>query len=191
MNARSIKPLAALALTAAGSALVVGFRPADASTVAAVTGGTTLTSAAVAAAPTAGAGPSGVSATTTAGATTATGPSGAASGTTSATTGTVAAATLYADGTWKGSSVQEPWGAFQVQAVVSGGKITSISVIASPSDSHSSRINSSAIPKLTSAALAKQSAAVDLVSGATWTSNSYKTSLQAALDKAKAARPAA
>ena len=41
-----------------------------------------------------------------------------------------------------------------------------------------------AVPLLNESTLAKQSANVDMVSGATWTSDSYTTSLQAALDKA-------
>ena len=60
-------------------------------------------------------------------------------------------------------------------------------LVSSPSDNHSRRINSQAVPILTQAAIAAQSANIDMVSGATWTSESYATSLQAALDLAKAA----
>ena len=68
--------------------------------------------------------------------------------------------------------------------MVSGGKITSANVVESPGDRHSSRINNVAVPLLNESTLAKQSANIDMVSGATWTSDSYATSLQAALDKA-------
>jgi uncharacterized protein with FMN-binding domain len=45
-------------------------------------------------------------------------------------------------------------------------------------------INSSAVPILTQEALAAQSAQIDTVSGATYTSEGYTQSLQSALDKA-------
>jgi uncharacterized protein with FMN-binding domain len=41
------------------------------------------------------------------------------------------------------------------------------------------------MPTLQQETLAKQSASVATVSGATWTSNAYRTSLQSAIDKAK------
>jgi len=80
--------------------------------------------------------------------------------------------------------VSEPWGPFQVQVVVSGGKITNVSVVESPGDRHSSRINNVAVPLLTQSTLATQADNADMVSGATWTSDSYATSLQSALDRA-------
>jgi uncharacterized protein with FMN-binding domain len=160
MPRSNVKPLAALVLTGIGSALVAGFQ-VPASSVATTTGATTT----------------GAAATTTA----------AAAGTTSGASTTTASATQYADGTWTGTAVSEPWGTFQVQAVVSGGTITNVVVVASPQDGHSSRINSQAIPVLTQAVIAAQGAEVDAVSGATWTSQSYLTSLQAALDQAAAA----
>jgi uncharacterized protein with FMN-binding domain len=43
------------------------------------------------------------------------------------------------------------------------------------------------VPTLTQSAIAAQSAKIDMVSGATWTSQSYVTSLQAALDQARTA----
>lgn len=110
-------------------------------------------------------------------------------GQTAAANGTSAG--QYADGTWLGAAVAEPWGTFQVQAVVSGGQLTDVVVVSAPGDGHSSRINSSSIPVLTSQALAAQSASVDAISGATWTSQSYATSLQAALDDAAAAATSA
>jgi uncharacterized protein with FMN-binding domain len=168
---RATRPLTFLALTGIGSALVVGFQvpatPVTAPVAASATGtgSTTSTTAAPAASATAAA---------------------AATGATSTTVTTAAAAT-YADGTYPGSAVAEPWGTFQVQALVSGGVLTDVVVVSAPTDGHSSRINSQAVPMLTQAALASQSASIDMVSGATWTTNSYTTSLQAALDAAHAA----
>jgi uncharacterized protein with FMN-binding domain len=181
MRTSTAKTVAAIALTGAGSALVVAFQvpstPALAATSATTTGSVTATGATTT-------GTSSGAATPSAGTTSAT--ATVTPTATSSTTTQVAVATAYADGTWTGAAVEEPWGAFQVQAVVSGGQITTITVVASPQDGHSSRINSQAVPILTQAALADQGASIDMVSGATWTSNSYITSLQAALDQAKA-----
>jgi uncharacterized protein with FMN-binding domain len=186
MRARIVKPLAALAITGVGSAFVVGFRTSDPSIVAststadpaATTDPATTTSQATATS-TASASASSAAAATTAPAAVATS-TPAATAAASATTGT------YADGTYTGSAVSEPWGTFQVQAVISGGKLVDVVLVASPGDGHSSRINSQAVPILTQSAIAAQSAKIDMVSGATWTSQSYVTSLQAALDQAAA-----
>jgi uncharacterized protein with FMN-binding domain len=172
MNTRNAKSITALALTGIGSALVVGFQ-VPAANAAPVTATTTSTTATSAATPSSG--------------TAAASPTATASASSSTSTVAVAAATTYADGTWTGSAVSEPWGTFQVQAVISGGRITDVVVVSSPQDNHSSRINSTAVPTLTQAVIAAQSANVDMVSGATWTSQSYETSLQAALDAAQAA----
>jgi uncharacterized protein with FMN-binding domain len=68
---------------------------------------------------------------------------------------------------------------------ISGGKITSVVPVQLPSsDPKSSEISSFAAPQLQQSALTKQSANVDAVSGATYTSDGYKTALQSALDKA-------
>jgi uncharacterized protein with FMN-binding domain len=73
-----------------------------------------------------------------------------------------------------------------VEVTISGGQITDVSVVSEPSDGHSNRINTIAVPILTQSVLGAQTTNVDLVSGATWTSESYLTSLQAALDQAAA-----
>jgi uncharacterized protein with FMN-binding domain len=166
------RPLAALALTAAGSALVIGFQvppTTESSSLAKELGATTTDSGAT------------------------TNESGATTTTTTdlGSTSAAVAASQYADGTYQGAAVDEPWGVFQVQAVVSGGQLVDVAIVAAPTDSHSSRINSRSIPTLTSQALTTQSADVDVISGATWTSESYATSLQAALDSAEAALDAA
>jgi uncharacterized protein with FMN-binding domain len=165
MRTSTVKSIAALALTGAGSALVLGFR-------------TTGTALDASAAP--GAGAAG-SSTSQAGGTSSGSNAGSGSGSSSDSGSSTAA---YADGTWTGSEVSEPWGPFEVQVVVSGGTIANVTVVESPSDRHSSRINDVAVPILTRATMAAQDASVDMVSGATWTSDSYATSLQSALDKA-------
>jgi uncharacterized protein with FMN-binding domain len=77
------------------------------------------------------------------------------------------------------------YGNVQLRLTISGTKITAIQAIQLPSgDPKSAQINASAEPILRQSALSAQSASVDVVSGATYTSDSYKTALQSALDKA-------
>jgi uncharacterized protein with FMN-binding domain len=74
----------------------------------------------------------------------------------------------------------------QVQITVTGGKITQVSALQTPTADHRSvSINARATPTLASEALTAQSANIDSVSGATYTSDSYKISLQSAIDLAK------
>jgi uncharacterized protein with FMN-binding domain len=76
----------------------------------------------------------------------------------------------------------------QVQITVSGGQITNVVALQTPTrDRRSVGINERATPTLASEALSAQSAQIDTVSGATYTSDSYKVSLQAAIDLARAA----
>ncbi|MFC4021146.1 FMN-binding protein [Micromonospora sp. GCM10011542] len=76
-------------------------------------------------------------------------------------------------------------GNVQVQASISGGRITEITPVTVPSTNNRSReINKQAVPQLRTEALAAQSAHIDAVSGATLTSDGYTQSLQAALDGA-------
>ncbi|HYM84016.1 MAG TPA: FMN-binding protein [Candidatus Dormibacteraeota bacterium] len=190
MERSEAKALAALALTGIGSALVVGFRVAPTTANEPVTASTGPSPAVVSAVP------GGSSAASTPGATgtsggppASTGPGGS-TGSTGSTGGTSGGSGTYANGTFTGTAVQEPWGSFQVQAVISGGRLTNVVVASEPFDGHSRRVNGQAVPILTQSAVAAQSANIDAVSGATWTSQSYATSLQAALDQAKAAAAA-
>ena len=189
MRSSTIKSIAAIVLTGAGTAVVVGFRPPDTPVVAATTTVTTATSAGTGTTGTASSGTTAGTTSTATASAAATAPAATTAPATSTTTSATGA--TYADGTWTGAAVQEPWGTFQVQAVVSGGRITDVVLVSSPQDGHSSRINSQAVPILTQSVVAAQSASVDMVSGATWTSQSYATSLQAALDEARAAAQAA
>lgn len=93
---------------------------------------------------------------------------------------------LYKDGTFIGDSADAFYGLIQVQAVISGGKITDVKFLQAPSDrSRSIDINSQADPMLTQEAIQVQSAQVDIISGATDSSNAFIQSLQSALSKAK------
>jgi uncharacterized protein with FMN-binding domain len=76
------------------------------------------------------------------------------------------------------------YGAAQVRVTASGGKIVKIEAVQlQNADSKSVAISSYAAPILGQSVMAKQTAAVDAVSGATYTSLSYEGSLQSALDK--------
>ena len=78
------------------------------------------------------------------------------------------------------------FGAVQVQVTMSGGKLTKAAAVVSPhADGHSSQVSSFAIPVLNAEALAAQGSAINVVSGATYTSRAYAQSLQAAIDKAR------
>ena len=82
-----------------------------------------------------------------------------------------------------GVSEQFGYGVLDVKVTVSGNRITDVSVpslqVAEPT---SQQICDQAIPLLRSEVLAAQSARIDGVSGATYTSEAYYLSLQAALD---------
>ena len=73
----------------------------------------------------------------------------------------------------------------QVQLTVSNGKVTKVSVLQYPSgNGRDQEINDYALPILTQETVDAQSAQIDMVSGATVTSNGYLESLQSALDQA-------
>jgi uncharacterized protein with FMN-binding domain len=87
--------------------------------------------------------------------------------------------------TVNGAAVDTDYGPVQVQVSVRGKKIISATAIAYPqSGGRDMAINSYAIPMLQQDTVAKQSAQVDTVSGATYTSDGYRQSLQSALDAA-------
>jgi uncharacterized protein with FMN-binding domain len=87
-----------------------------------------------------------------------------------------------------GKVAQTRWGPVQVQLTTDpSGTITSVEVVQYPSGNREDeQINSYALPRLVHATLDAQSADIDMVSGATVTSEGYLQSLQSALDQAKA-----
>jgi uncharacterized protein with FMN-binding domain len=119
-------------------------------------------------------------------ASTGTASSGAASA--GAATGSTAAASSSAalkDGTFTGSSESTRFGDVQVEVVVSGGKITEVKALQLTDDGgRSVQISNSAAPILRSEVLASQSARVAGVSGATYTTEGYLSSVQSAIDQA-------
>jgi len=92
-----------------------------------------------------------------------------------------------ADGTYTGASTNTRFGPVQVQITVAGGQITDVQVPEYPSSNPRDRqINQRALPVLVSETTAAQSADIDMVSGATYTSEGYAQSLQSAIDQARA-----
>lgn len=73
----------------------------------------------------------------------------------------------------------------QVRVTVKGGRLTDVAAVSYPQGNpRDQEINSRALPQLRREALAAQSAQIDTVSGATYTSDGYRQSLQSALDSA-------
>jgi uncharacterized protein with FMN-binding domain len=84
-----------------------------------------------------------------------------------------------------GEVAQTRWGPVQVQVTVKGGKVTDVSVPQYPDGNpRDQQINAYALPILVQETLDAQSAGIDMVSGATVTSDGYQRSLQSALDEA-------
>jgi len=104
------------------------------------------------------------------------GSASASSGSGSATTGTK---------TVTGDTIQTRWGPVQVRVTIKDGRLTEVTAVSYPSDNpRDQEINSYALPRLRTEALTAQSADIDTVSGATYTSEGYRQSLQSALDSA-------
>ena len=107
----------------------------------------------------------------------------AASG--SAASGSAASGSAGSAQTVAGDAVNTRFGPVQVQITVAGGKITASDVLQVPMRGRQDQmINSQAVPILNGEAVSAQSAQIDTVSGATYTSDGYSQSLQSAIDKA-------
>ncbi|MFJ4989807.1 FMN-binding protein [Streptomyces sp. NPDC088732] len=92
-----------------------------------------------------------------------------------------------ASGTFTGTPVETRYGTVQVAATLREGKITAVRVLQAPDENgRDQQIASYALPRLTQEALGAQSAGIDTVSGASYTSQGYIQSLQSALDQARA-----
>ncbi|WP_282847559.1 FMN-binding protein [Microbacterium oxydans] len=104
----------------------------------------------------------------------------------SASTTTAGTTTGLTDGTFTGDTTQTRYGPVQVQITVSGGKITDAQALRYPdSNGRDQQINAHAIPLLVSETVQGQSAHIQMVSGATYTSDGYTSSLQSAIDQAQ------
>jgi uncharacterized protein with FMN-binding domain len=92
------------------------------------------------------------------------------------------------DGKYLGAASANRFGSVQVRAVYSGGQLSDVQILQYPNaDRRSDQISQYSIPNLIQQSLQVQSANIDGVSGATYTSRSYARSLQSAIDAAKKA----
>ncbi|MET7824189.1 FMN-binding protein [Streptomyces sp. NPDC005386] len=99
-------------------------------------------------------------------------------------TGTASGA---ATGTFTGDPVDTQYGTVQVAVTLAKGKLTAVKVLQAPDQNgRDQQIASSSLPRLTQEAIGAQSAHIDAVSGASYTSQGYIQSLQSALDQARA-----
>jgi uncharacterized protein with FMN-binding domain len=91
------------------------------------------------------------------------------------------------NGTFAGAgAAAESYETVTVSITVAGGKITAVNGSCGKASGQSRTICQGALPKLQQEALTAQNAKIATVSGATATCAAYRTSLQAALDRAKA-----
>lgn len=98
-----------------------------------------------------------------------------------ATTGSAVQSRVVANG----PAIDTRYGTVQVQVVETGHRITSVTALALPSGGRSARISGYAAPILTQETLSAQNANIDAVSGASYTSAGWQSSLQGALDTAR------
>ena len=112
-------------------------------------------------------------------------PSNAPSTKTAVSVKKTSAAGIYANGSYTGSAVDAYYGTVQVKAVVQNGQLADVTFLQYPSDRSTSRyINGQAMPMLAQEAIAAQSAQVNGISGATFTSQAFQQSLRSALMQA-------
>ena len=84
-----------------------------------------------------------------------------------------------------GEVAQTRWGPVQVRLTLAAGKIAAVDVLQYPDGNNRDReINDEALPVLVQETISAQNAGIDMVSGATVTSNGYVQSLQSARDQA-------
>jgi uncharacterized protein with FMN-binding domain len=89
------------------------------------------------------------------------------------------------DGTYTGPEIDIRWGYVKVQTTIQNGQIANVQFLEYPTERRTSaRINSYAVPILQQEAVQAQSANVNIITGATLTSEGFQMSLQSALSKA-------
>lgn len=100
-------------------------------------------------------------------------------------TASASASTAYKNGTYNGQPVDAYYGLVQVQVTIQNGNIQDVEFLQYPNDRRTSQmINSQVMPWLKQEAIQAQSANVDIISGATLTSEGFQMSLQTALQAA-------
>ena len=111
-------------------------------------------------------------------------PPGATTPPNATTQPTAAATPASGTQTVTGPAVSYFYGTAQVQVTIQTGHITDVTAVQLPNEGRSGRISQIVEPMLRSEVLSAQSAQINLISGATYTSDAYAQSLQAALDQA-------
>jgi uncharacterized protein with FMN-binding domain len=85
--------------------------------------------------------------------------------------------------TVNGASASTQYGPVRIKVTIKAGRILSVKAVEYPSSGSRDReISAFALPELEREAIAAQNAQIDTVSGATFTSDGYRRSLQSALD---------
>jgi uncharacterized protein with FMN-binding domain len=83
-----------------------------------------------------------------------------------------------------GAAEQTRYGTVQVSVTYSGSRITSVQTLQAPTDTgRDQMLTNYAVPQLEQEVVSSQSARVDTISGATYTSEGYLASVQSAIDK--------
>lgn len=91
----------------------------------------------------------------------------------------------YKNGSYTGAAADAQWGNIQVKITIQNGRLTNVQFLQYPNHrDRSVEINNYAMPQLTSEAIQAQKARVDLISGATDTSEAFVQSLGDALSQA-------
>lgn len=112
-------------------------------------------------------------------------PSASPSGTAAPSPTPSPSASEYKDGTYTGQDIQTQFGDVQVKVTISGGKITDVQAVQLPFDRpRSAEISQAVASPLHDEVLQAQSAQIDLLGGATFTSDAYAQSVQSALNQA-------
>ena len=96
-------------------------------------------------------------------------------------------ASAYKDGSYTGQDIVTQFGDVQVKVTIAGGKISDVQAVQLPFDrQRSAEISAYVRQPLHDEVLQAQGAQIDLISGATFTSDAYAQSVQSALDQAHA-----
>ena len=109
---------------------------------------------------------------------------GSSGGSSATSSGGSSAGTGLTDGRYTASTSMR-YGTVSVTVTVSGGRVTAASGSQDSQDGHSRQVSSAALPVLDDEATTAGSASIAMVSHATFTSEAYAQSLQAALDQAR------
>ncbi len=92
----------------------------------------------------------------------------------------------YRDGTFDGPAIDYKYGTAQIQVVVEGGAIVDVNSLQLPTQKgYTKRVTDFFISDVGARVIADQDWKLSTISGATFTTKAYATSIQAALDQAR------